>query len=53
MPYELVKSIAGGRKGFRVRSQIDGSYKSKKALPRERAVAQLRALYLVEAKPRK
>jgi hypothetical protein len=52
MPYTLVKSVAGGKKGYRVRSQ-DGTYLSKNALPRERAVKQLRAVYLAEARPRK
>lgn len=42
MPYKIAK--AG--KGFKVKNRLTGKTYSKKALPRKRAVAQLRAIQM-------
>lgn len=52
MPYSLIESRAGGKKGWRVRSQ-DGTYLSKNALPRATAIRQLRAVYFQEMRQKK
>lgn len=52
MPYKMIASVAGGKKGFRIRSQ-DGTYLSKNALPRATAIRQLRAVYFQEMRQKK
>ena len=47
MPYKLKRSVAGGKPGWRVQSK-DGTYLSKKALPKERAMKQMTAVILTE-----
>lgn len=60
MPYEIVKSVAGGKEGYRVRESKDKHkppyYLSKKALPLETAKKQRTAVILSEmgkSKPKK
>lgn len=42
MPYKVAKS----GKGFKVRNRLTGKTYSKKALPKKRALAQLRAIQM-------
>jgi hypothetical protein len=48
MPYEVVASVAGGKKGFRVRKVNTRIYYSEEALPKKRAEAQATAIRLSE-----
>ena len=48
MPYEIKPSTAGGKKGFRVFKKGSKKAYSKEALPKARAEAQLKALYVAE-----
>lgn len=48
MAWEIVKSTAGGKKGYRVRSSVSGDYMSKEALPLAKAKAQRTAIILSE-----
>lgn len=48
MPYEIVKSTAGGKKGYRVRKEGTTEYFSKEALPLKRAKAQRSAIAISE-----
>lgn len=50
MPYEIVKSTAGGKKGYRVRKEGTTEYFSKEALPLKRAKAQRTAIAISETK---
>lgn len=54
MPYDIIKSIAGGTKGYRVKESKDKHkppyYLSKKALPLEVAKKQRIAVILSELK---
>lgn len=51
MPYEIVQSVAGGIKGWRVRKEGTKEYFSKKAFKtKEKAMKQMRAIILSELK---
>ena len=50
MPYEIVKSCAGGQTGYRVRKTGTNDYLSKKALSYNKAKAQRTAVIISEAK---
>lgn len=50
MPFEIVASTMGGKKGFRVKKQGTREYYSNKPLTKEMATKQLRAIYLSEAR---
>jgi hypothetical protein len=54
MPYEIVKSTAGGKKGYRVRKEGTNTYFSSTALPLQTAKKQRTAIAISESKrPRK
>jgi hypothetical protein len=53
MPYELKKSVAGGKPGYRVFKKGTREAYSKEALPMERAKKQMAALYRAEGLKRK
>ena len=48
MPYEVVESVAGGRKGYRVRKTGTKDYFSKEAMSKKKAEAQATAIRLSE-----
>ena len=50
MPYEIVKSVAGGKNGFRVKKKGTNTFYSKKALPKKIAEKQRTAIILNEMK---
>jgi hypothetical protein len=50
MPYEIVKSSAGGKKGYRVKKQGTNEYFSKEAIPLEQAKKQRTAIAISESK---
>lgn len=50
MPYEIVKSRAGGRSGYRVKKEGTKKYFSKEALPLKQAKAQRSAIVISEMK---
>lgn len=50
MPFNIIKSQAGGIKGFRVRNEKTGEYLSKHAIPLKTADAQRKAVIMNEIK---
>lgn len=50
MPYNIIKSEAGGRKGFRVRNERTGEYLSRMAIPLPTATLQRKAVIMNEIK---
>lgn len=50
MPYEIVKSTAGGKKGYRVRKEGTNTYFSSKALPLQTAKKQRTAIAISESR---
>ena len=49
MPFEIVKSEAGGKKGYRLRKEGTNTYYSKKALPKNVVYKQRTAIIASEA----
>lgn len=50
MPYEIIKSTAGGKKGYRLRKEGTNEYFSKKALPLQTVKKQRTAIIISEHK---
>lgn len=50
MPYEIIESQAGGKKGYRLRKKGTNEYYSKKALPLQKVKNQRTAIIISEHK---
>lgn len=50
MPYEIIESQAGGKKGYRLRKKGTNDYYSKKALPLQKVKNQRTAIIISENK---
>lgn len=50
MPYEIIKSVAGGKHGYRLRKEGTNEYFSKEAMPLERVKKQRSAIAISESK---